>query len=166
MCGTKWHTKQSVTPYTWWEPPFESVGAISRTPPLPGVGMTRMSSSAWYCYWPDSVFLLPGIHVTSMIMLASSTKCAELGATQKKEPCHTRGTGHLLNSWGAPLESHIARAWWRHPQCTSHSDPIHDVFNNPTRWYQKHVLFGHAFVWIMVPIYHIRMSSAGVRASV
>ena len=28
--GTKYHTELSATPHTWWGPPLESVGAISR----------------------------------------------------------------------------------------------------------------------------------------
>ena len=27
--GTKYHTEQSATPYTWWGPPLESIGATS-----------------------------------------------------------------------------------------------------------------------------------------
>ena len=32
--GTKCHTEQSATSHTWWGPPLESVGAISRIHPL------------------------------------------------------------------------------------------------------------------------------------
>jgi len=46
--------------YPWWGPPLESVGATSRILTPSGVGWRGClrCSCYWYCYWPDSVFLL------------------------------------------------------------------------------------------------------------
>ena len=66
-------SKVSHHTYTWWEPPLESVGPPLESPPPPGVGWRGClwCSCYRYCYWSDSVFMLPGIHFLRTVMLAS-----------------------------------------------------------------------------------------------
>jgi len=89
--------------------------------------------------------------------------------------CHTEQSATPHTWRGPPLESVGATsripyrrvlAWWRHHQCTCYSDPVYDTFNNPTMVRQKHLLFGHSLVQIMVLVCHVRIGSARVRAPV
>ena len=99
--GTKCHTEQSATPYTWWGPPLESVGATSR------IYFPHRAK----CHTTHVVGATSWIHGGHLLNLWGYllNQPSEQSATWSKVPHHTRGGGPPLESVGLLPPSCLCR---------------------------------------------------------
>jgi len=113
--GNKCHTEQSVTSYTWWGPPLESVGATSRIHSPHRAKYHTEQSATPHTWWEPP---LESVGATSWICGATSyiNRQSKVPHGAKCHTTHVVGAtswiceGHLLNLWGYFLPPACA-AW-------------------------------------------------------
>jgi len=99
--GTKCHTEQSATPYKWWGPPLESVGATSRI--IPHIEQSATQSKVpYHTRGGGHVLNLWGLPLKSVGLPPESTLRAKYHMEQSVTP-------HMW--WEPPLESVGATFW-------------------------------------------------------